>query len=152
MEMSIGRFLYNHTKFKKAMINYRNRKIKVDIADTLLKQSIGLMYRETLKRNTGMLFILRHESALGIWMLNMKFSIDIIWLDRDSRVIHIVEYAAPCSSLRQCPIYRPLSPAKYVLEMAGGAAKSLGIGRGSRFHLHAHHISGCKKHCPSNKL
>ncbi len=132
MCISIGRFLYRHTKFRSTSIRHGRIRLRLYIADTLIKQSIGLMYKRSLPRNTGMLFVLRRESALGIWMLNMRFSIDILWLDRSGAVMHIVENAEPCASVFSCHVYRPHKPAKYVLELGAGRAKSLGIRKGSR--------------------
>jgi uncharacterized membrane protein (UPF0127 family) len=49
-------------------------------------------------------------------MKNCKFPIDIVWLDEDSRVVHVAENTPPCKS-EPCPVYKPLRRAAYVIEI-----------------------------------
>ncbi len=69
-------------------------------------------------------------------MLNMLFSIDILWLDRNAVVLKVESNAEPCSSAFSCPVYRSPDNARYVLELNAGSAKKLGIRKGSRFILY----------------
>ncbi|MBI5252912.1 MAG: DUF192 domain-containing protein, partial [Euryarchaeota archaeon] len=59
-----------------------------------------------------------------IWMKNMLFPLDIIWLDSDLKVVHIEHDIPPCKE-ESCPIYLPSSPARYILEVNANVTKSL---------------------------
>lgn len=95
--------------------------IKAEVADTLPKRIEGLMSKKILPEKEGMLFIFNEENYHGIWMMNMRFPIDIIWIDKDLKIVDIAEDAQPCKF--KCPIYRPDSKASYVLEVNSGFAK-----------------------------
>jgi uncharacterized membrane protein (UPF0127 family) len=94
------------------------------------------MHRETLKPNEGMLFLFGREGKYDIWMPNMKFSIDIIWMDSDSRILKIAENAKPCKSIFECPAYISPANARYVLELNAGTARKAGMKKGERIFLY----------------
>ena len=100
-------------KYETRRIKYNKKTLSVYIADSFFKSMFGLMFRESLDEGRGMLFTLGRESRseASIWMLNMKFSIDILWLDRDGKVIDIKENASPCTSVwgceHSCRVRRP---------------------------------------------
>jgi len=108
--------------------------INVYMADSFVTKLFGLMYRDKLEKDMGMLFTLRDESKIGasIWMLNMRFGIDIIWLNAKKQVVDIKEDARPCKSFFNCRTYTPSAKAKYVLELNRGIVRQLGIRRGER--------------------
>jgi hypothetical protein len=89
----------------------------------------GLMFREGLGENEGMLFTFDEEGIYSFWMKNMKFPIDIIWLDKDFKVVHIEENVQPCTT-NYCPTYKSNLPAKYVLEVGAhfSSSHSLNVG------------------------
>ena len=99
--------------------------IKVEIADTMEKQVRGLMFRENLGENEGMLFVFGREDFQGIWMMNMSFPIDIIWIDSGNNIVDVVKKAQPCRL--DCPTHVPKERAKYVLEVNSGFAEKHGI-------------------------
>ncbi len=108
--------------------------LEVEIADDDEKRALGLMYREGLDEYKGMLFMFPYEGRYAFWMMNMNFSIDILWIDANGNVLYIVSYAKPCkevSSVNECT-YNPDVYAKYVLEVNGGFAERHGIVIGSR--------------------
>ncbi len=82
-----------------------------------------------------MLFTPDREARHGIWMLNMKFPIDILWLDGSGKVVDIAQNAKPCKSIFSCPTYRPKSDARYVLELPSGNAKRFGLREGAKVDL-----------------
>jgi len=111
------------TKLIPAEVQYKTVKIsgvtvKAEVADNPLKRIEGLMSKKTLPDNEGMLFIFDDENYHGIWMMNMTFSIDILWINKDLKIIDIVEGAQPCKI--NCPIYLPNEKALYVLEVNSG--------------------------------
>ncbi len=104
--------------------------INVEIADESRERQQGLMFRESLSKDTGMLFIFEREGTYSFWMKNMKFSIDIIWINSDWRVVHVEQNLAPCFEV--CPIYVSENTAMYVLEVNSGFANEHFIKEGSR--------------------
>lgn len=101
------------------------------LADTLLKRMIGLMYRDGLEKDQCMLFRFGSPGIHGIWMRNMRFPIDIVWADSKKRIVHVVENAQPCTGIN-CRTYYPTAPSMYVVEVAAGVARSIGMVDGVR--------------------
>jgi uncharacterized membrane protein (UPF0127 family) len=108
--------------------------IKAEVADTPLKRSMGLMYRDHLEKNHGMLFFFGQPQAWNFWMKNTKMALDLIWIDSKKRVTHIERNVPICTkSDDSCPQYRPNSDdAIYVLEIAGGTVDGYKIEKGSK--------------------
>lgn len=109
----------NEAQYKTVKIS--DASVRAEIADTQLKRIEGLMSKKTLPDNEGMLFIFNNESRHGIWMMNTSFPIDIIWIDKDLKIIDIAEDAQPCKF--NCPVYMPDEKALYVLEVNSGFTK-----------------------------
>ncbi|HXV68301.1 MAG TPA: DUF192 domain-containing protein [Nitrospira sp.] len=108
--------------------------IQAEVADTPQRRAIGLMFRDHLKKDHGMLFFFSEPRAWTFWMKNTKISLDLIWLDGAKRVVHI-ERTVPICTRRDdaCPQYRPNSEdAVYVLEIAGGTVDGYKIEKGSK--------------------
>lgn len=108
--------------------------IKAEIADTPLKRSMGLMYRDQLKKDHGMLFFFSQPMAWTFWMKNTKMALDLIWIDGKKRVTHIERNVPICTkSDDSCPQYRPNNDdAMYVLEITGGTVDGYKIEKGSK--------------------
>ena len=108
--------------------------IRAEIADTPLKRSVGLMYRDHLKKDHGMLFFFSQPQAWSFWMKNTKIALDLIWLDDKKRVTHIERNVPICTKTDDsCPQYRPNSDdAMYVLELAGGTVDGYKIEKGTK--------------------
>jgi len=108
--------------------------INAEIADTPLKRATGLMYRDHLDKNHGMLFFFGQPQAWGFWMKNTKIPLDMLWLDENKRVVHIERSVPACTKTDDsCPLYKPNSDdAMYVLEIAGGTVAQFKIEKGSR--------------------
>lgn len=98
------------------------------MADTLARGAVGLMYRESMAANRGMLYVFPFERAWKIWMLNMRFALDVVWLDKRGVVVHMERNLRPCKSFLSCRTYAPRRGAKYVLELNAGSVRRLGIG------------------------
>ncbi len=93
--------------------------ISAELAVTDLERQRGLMHREAVHEDQGMLFVFSSEDFYSFWMKNMNFAIDILWLDKEKRIVHIEEKVPPCQSW-DCPSYAPDLPAMYVLELQAG--------------------------------
>ncbi|MDR4491035.1 MAG: DUF192 domain-containing protein [Candidatus Nitrosocosmicus sp.] len=87
------------------------------LALTPEEQSTGLAIKETMKENEGMLFVFDTPKKYSFWMKDMKFPIDIIWLDSKKKIVHIEDRLEPCVFLLLCPSYAPTTDSLYVLEV-----------------------------------
>ena len=92
-------------------------KINAELADDNQERAKGLMFREHLNENSGMLFIFENEEQQTFWMKNTLIPLDIIFIDKAFKIIDI-KYAIPCDK-DPCRLYESTKPAKYVLEMNG---------------------------------
>ncbi len=105
---------------KSGEICFENDCYFVEIVESAGEREKGLMYRDNLEADKGMFFIFEEEGIYPFWMKNMKFPIDIIWLNKDYRIIFIAKSALPC--VEKCDNIVPDKPAKYVLEINAGEA------------------------------
>jgi uncharacterized membrane protein (UPF0127 family) len=85
-------------------------------------RAMGLMFRPSLPKDRGMLFVFETSDYHGIWMKNCRFPIDILWLDEERRVVHVAEAVPPCKA-EPCPVHQPLRRALYVVELNAGQAR-----------------------------
>jgi len=92
-------------------------KIYIEIAKTTAELTRGLSGRLVLAENSGLFFIFPNSDIHGIWMKDMNFPIDIIWLDENYQIIFIKENAIPESYPE---VFTPNTPARYVLEIPAG--------------------------------
>ncbi len=93
-------------------------------ANTIESREKGLGGMDKLSDNSIMLFTFDHSDNYGFWMKDMKFPIDIIWLDEDYKIIHIEEKVSPESYPK---IFYPGEKSLYVIEMNAGFAKKYDI-------------------------
>jgi len=108
-----------------------NRKLTVEVAETPGQQMQGLMFRESIPDNFGMLFIYNDEETRSMWMKNTLVHLDLIFLDRERRVIDMYMNVPPCTC-SPCPSYPSRKPAQYVLELKGNRSTELGLKVGDR--------------------
>ena len=107
--------------------------IQAEIADTPQKRAAGLMYRDHLKKDHGMMFFFDQAQEWTFWMKNTLIALDLIWMDEKKRVIHIERNVPICTRTDDsCPQYRPNDGALYVLEIAAGTVDGLKIEKGSK--------------------
>ncbi len=94
---------------------------RLELARTPEEQAQGLMFRESLPANTGMLFLFEEQAAHHFWMKNTMIPLDMIWMDASGKVVYVSADTPPCKA-DPCPTYGPDGPARQVLEIAGGMA------------------------------
>jgi len=88
----------------------------------------GMMFRESLAPDRGMLFYHGHEGSYPYWMYQVKIPLDLVWLDKNKRIVQLLHKAPPCPGPRErCPTYGGAFPAAYVLEIAAGTAAANGL-------------------------
>lgn len=117
---------------RKVLLGVGGAEVKADVADTLARRTQGLSGRSTLPEGAGMLFVFDESDKHGIWMRDMRFAIDIFWLDDDMHVVAIKENADPSSYPET---FYPESSARYVLEVPAGFTLAHGIARGDKVWL-----------------
>lgn len=109
-----------------------NHQICVEVADTDPKRQQGLSGRERLQENHGMLLVFPQPALHALWMKDMKFALDFLWI-RDSRVVDItldVSPPKPGTPPNQLKVYSPDEPVDSVLEVNAGTVAALGIATG----------------------
>jgi uncharacterized membrane protein (UPF0127 family) len=109
-------------------------RFSVEISDTREKQALGLMFREEMADDHGMLFIFPNEAPRSFWMKNCRIALDIMYFDKDLKMVSASLDTPPCR-VNRCPSYPSKAPAMYVLELNAGMAAKLGIGAGDRLIL-----------------
>lgn len=107
------------TDFKKACL--KNICIEAEIADSAGERQQGLMFRGHLAENQGMLFILDEEIVPSFWMRNMQFPLDVLWIDKEKKIVGITENARPC--VNNCVNLTIDKKVKFVLELNSGFVK-----------------------------
>ncbi|MFW5815586.1 MAG: DUF192 domain-containing protein [Wenzhouxiangella sp.] len=103
----------------------------VEVAADDSSRAMGLMFRDELADDRGMFFLFRREAPRSFWMMNTRIPLDIIYLDRELRVVSIVANARPCRR-SPCPSYPSRGPAQFVLELNAGRAAALGLEPGDQ--------------------
>ena len=116
--------VYNNQK--KAIVCFKDYCFNVELAKSLKEQSRGLMFRESLDPDKGMLFIYDKDHQHGFWMKNVLIPLDIIWTNENGEVVFIKKNFQPCNS-NTCETIGPDSPARHVLEVNGGLADEMGL-------------------------
>ncbi|NQU83725.1 MAG: DUF192 domain-containing protein [Parcubacteria group bacterium] len=111
--MTLG-FIQKRPKYGQVVIG--ENRLKVELADTVSKRTSGLSNRENLQDNMGMLFVFGKAERHGIWMKDMNFPIDIIWVE-NNEIIDIVSNVTPED---QKTTYYPRGDSSFVLELASG--------------------------------
>ena len=98
--------------------------LEVQIADTDPRRARGLMFQEQLPLDEGMLLVFDDANKRSIWMLNMQFPLDVIWIDDNNKGVFIEKNVPPCKTALEtvtCPSYKGGNKdAQYVLEVTAG--------------------------------
>ncbi|MBL7055570.1 DUF192 domain-containing protein [Candidatus Woesearchaeota archaeon] len=108
-------------------------KVKVEIVDEPEERMKGLMFRESLGKQEGMLFIFESEDYYPFWMKNTLIPLDMMWISDDKTIIDI-QTAVPCEE-DPCPSYYPVGDSRYVLEVNAGFSEENNIRVGNKIDL-----------------
>lgn len=96
---------------------------RAEVADTAAERARGLMFREELAPDAGMLFLFDPPRRVSFWMKNTFISLDMLFIDARGRIVQIAERTEPES----LDPHGPDQPVHAVLEINGGLAERLGI-------------------------
>lgn len=110
-------------EFPRGTIKVDEVPVEVQIADTEPRRVRGLMFQDQLPYDQGMIFVFDEPGLYSLWMLNMQFSLDMIWFDENGKVVHIEKDVPPCKTaleITTCQSVVPEGNAKYVLEVTSG--------------------------------
>ena len=110
--------------YRLAHIVVGGREFSLDIANTVGKQHLGLGQRTALEVGEGMIFVYPKPGERCFWMKDMRFPIDIIWLDANKKIIHVEHSLSPDT---YPTTYCPKEDAQYVLELGAGTAQAVGL-------------------------
>ena len=103
----------------------------IELADNDAERARGLMFRDTMANDHGMLFIHDAEEPQAYWMKNTKIPLDILYFDTGRRLVSQQRDIPPCSLGDACPSYPSNAPARYVLELNAGEAARLQLQDGA---------------------
>jgi hypothetical protein len=104
----------------------RKVSFRVELAQTPAEQERGLMFRQSMGADEGMLFVFDRQFVHTFWMKNTLIPLDMLFIDSDRRIVGIVQNAEPQTlSGRSVGL-----PSRYVLEIGGGLSGKLGIRAG----------------------
>ena len=104
----------------------------IEIADDDAERSRGLMFRESMQADHGMLFIHDLQEPQAYWMKNTKIPLDILYFDDARKLVSQQRDVPPCSLGDACPPYPSDAPARYVLELNAGQAAQLKLENGAQ--------------------
>jgi uncharacterized protein len=112
-------------------VELEGHRFQVEIADNDLERARGLMFRESMDEDRGMLFIHDAQQPLAYWMKNTKIPLDILYFDSRQRLVSQQRDVPPCSLGNRCPPYPSRDAAIYVLELNAGQAAKVGLKDGA---------------------
>jgi uncharacterized membrane protein (UPF0127 family) len=121
--------------FKKEQIKLGGKTITVEVAETDEQRARGLMYRESLPANGGMIFIFNQEQTLTFWMKNTYIDLSIGFFDKNQTLVDMQEMKKTSVVATDIPTYTSKKPALYALEMNKGWFSQNKIKIGTRFNF-----------------
>jgi len=122
-------------EFPRGTILIDDKVLEVQIADSEPRRVRGLMFQDQLPYDQGMIFVFDEPGLYSLWMLNMQFSLDMIWFDQDGHVVHVEENVPPCKTvveITSCQSLVPDNEASYVLEVTAGFVNQNNISKDSK--------------------
>jgi uncharacterized membrane protein (UPF0127 family) len=102
------------------------RRFSIEVADDQSERSAGLMFRQAMPDDHGMLFVFEATQPVGFWMKNTPMPLDLVFIGQDG-IVRDVEHGEPFSEAT----ISPDEPVRFVLELKAGTAERLGIAKGT---------------------
>ena len=129
----LGYFWYqneykNSTHKEFVTVTLENDEVKLEVLRTLEQKTLGLSFRQDLPLKTGLLFVFSETSNPEIWMKDMNFAIDIIFVNKEGEVVEIFQNATPESYFEKPPrLFGTLEASRYVIEVPSGTTHDAGL-------------------------
>lgn len=117
------------------VVMLRDHAFKVEIADDDAERTRGLMYREHMDADAGMLFLFDRQEPQAFWMKNTRIPLDILYFDQGWLLVGWSLNTPPCSLGNDCPGYPSKVPARFVLELNAGTANRIGAQLGDQLDI-----------------
>lgn len=133
LSQNYGQNIPFFSKTPKAVIN--NQTFNLLLAKTDKEKRIGLSEKKSLPENSGMLFIFEKPDYYSFWMKEMKFSIDIVFINKNRIVTVYHDLKPPQTPEESLPIYKPDEPADMVLEINSGLAQKYNLKKSAEVKL-----------------
>lgn len=112
-------------------------RFQVEIAADDAARERGLMFRESMPADHGMLFVFDDAQVRTFWMKNTHIPLDILYFDKNYKLVSVQQRVPPClNSGNNCPVYPSEGAAQYVLELNAGLADKLGVKPGDALFVH----------------
>lgn len=110
-------------------VELKGQRYEVELAMDDASRIRGLMFRDRMEPDHGMLFVFEREEPQAFWMRNTRIPLDILYFDSSLRLVSVSAGAPPCTT-QECPSYPSKGPARFVLELNSGHARKLGVAPG----------------------
>lgn len=118
-------------------VELKGHRFDVELALDAASQQRGLMFRDAMPADHGMLFVFDRPTVQTFWMKNCRMPLDILYFDEKYKLVSVQERVPPCQSAdNNCPVYPSTGPAQYVLELNAGTAEKLGVKAGDALTVH----------------
>jgi len=115
-------------------VELKGQRFDVEIADTEPARERGLMFRDSMPADHGMLFLFDDNAVRTFWMKNCRMPLDILYFDEKYKLVSVQQRVPACRS-EPCPVYPSEGAAKYVLELNAGVADKLDVKPGDAIKL-----------------
>jgi uncharacterized membrane protein (UPF0127 family) len=127
--MGCGREAATLEDYQARVVAFPNGKqVRAESMLTDADRSRGMMFRDSIAPDRGMLFFHSASGKYKYWMHQVRIPLDIVWMDRDRRIVEISADTPPCiTEAGECPNYGGNYDALYVLELGGGMAAKYGL-------------------------
>ena len=112
-------------------VELKGHRFDVELATDDATRAKGLMFRDSMPEDHGMLFLFEHPMQLQFWMKNCRMPLDILYFDEKYKLVSVQQRVPPCrDSGNACPTYPSNGRAQYVLELNAGVADKLKVAPG----------------------
>jgi len=119
---------------KSITVLLHGQRFSVELATDDTQRQRGLMMRQSLPANHGMLFVFPRMDPQAFWMKNTLIPLDMLYFDAARRLVSMQLNVPPCRA-DPCPVYPSEGPARYVLELSGGTARGIGVQPGDELKI-----------------
>ena len=118
-------------------VEIKDHRFQIEIAADEAARERGLMFRESMPADRGMLFVFDDAQVRTFWMKNTPLPLDILYFDQNYKLVSVQQRVPSClNSGNNCPVYPSEGPAQYVLELNAGTVGTLGIKPGDTMVVH----------------
>ena len=127
-----------NSNFPIRTIKIDNKIMKVEIADSNIDRQRWLMFRdEKLKPDSGLLLIYDKSDLYSMWLINIRYPLDLLWFDQNGNLVYSVKNAQPCSNIldQSTCSYKNIEPAKFIFTASSGFIQNNNITNKSKLEI-----------------